>query len=59
MSQQGAQDWWQKLYEDPESGPGPDPGDTLDQRFRSASVLVGDEAAAPPLSLIHILTLPT
>ncbi|MEU3911082.1 hypothetical protein [Streptomyces sp. NPDC029721] len=48
MSQQGAQDWWQKLYEDPESGPGPDPGDTLDQRFRSASVLVGDEAAAPP-----------
>ncbi|MFE1788262.1 hypothetical protein ACFW7J_07670 [Streptomyces sp. NPDC059525] len=46
MSQQGAQDWWQKLYEDPESGPGPDPGDTLDQRFSPASVLVGDETAA-------------
>lgn len=42
MSQQGAQDWWQKLYEDPDAGPAPDPGDTLEQRFRSASVLVTD-----------------
>ncbi|RKT07575.1 protein phosphatase 2C-like protein [Streptomyces sp. 3211.6] len=48
MSQQGAQDWWQKLYEDPHAEPGPDPGDTLDQRFRSASVLVGDDGPAPP-----------
>lgn len=48
MSQQGAQDWWQKLYEDPGAEPGPDPGDTLDQRFRSASVLVGDDGPAPP-----------
>ncbi|MER6213374.1 MULTISPECIES: protein phosphatase 2C domain-containing protein [unclassified Streptomyces] len=48
MSQQGAQDWWQKLYEDPDAGPAPDPGDTLDQRFRSASVLVGDDGPAPP-----------
>ncbi|MFD0356483.1 protein phosphatase 2C domain-containing protein [Streptomyces sp. NPDC127110] len=49
MSQQGAQDWWQKLYEDPDAGPAPapDPGDTLDQRFRSASVLVTDPAPAP------------
>nr|WP_272261305.1 protein phosphatase 2C domain-containing protein [Streptomyces xanthophaeus] len=42
MSQQGADDWWQKLYEDPDAGPEPDPGDTLDNRFRSASVLVTD-----------------
>ncbi|MFF5707015.1 protein phosphatase 2C domain-containing protein [Streptomyces sp. NPDC012794] len=50
MSQQGAEDWWQKLYEDPEEGPAPDPGETLDQRFRSASVLVaGPEPAGPPL----------
>ncbi|MEU8438437.1 hypothetical protein AB0F18_37180, partial [Streptomyces sp. NPDC029216] len=47
MSQQGAEDWWQKLYEDPDAGSGPDPGDTLDQRFRSASVMVGDQD--PPL----------
>ncbi|WP_328301475.1 protein phosphatase 2C domain-containing protein [Streptomyces sp. NBC_00435] len=45
MSQQGAgaDDWWQKLYEDPDTGPDPDPRDTLDHRFRSAAVLV-----APP-----------
>ncbi|MFF4583466.1 protein phosphatase 2C domain-containing protein [Streptomyces sp. NPDC001373] len=48
MSQQGAQDWWQKLYEDPDAGTGPDPGDTLDQRFRSASVMVGTDGPAPP-----------
>ncbi|MCX5375144.1 protein phosphatase 2C domain-containing protein [Streptomyces sp. NBC_00091] len=48
MSQQGAEDWWQKLYEDPDAGPGPDPGDTLDQRFRSASVLVTDPAPPQP-----------
>ncbi|MEW1636476.1 protein phosphatase 2C domain-containing protein [Streptomyces sp. NPDC093801] len=48
MSRQGAQDWWQKLYEDPDAGTGPDPGDTLDQRFRSASVLVAADGPAPP-----------
>lgn len=42
MSQQGAEDWWQKLYEDPDAVPEPDPGDTLDQRYHSASVLVTD-----------------
>ncbi|MFJ4777247.1 protein phosphatase 2C domain-containing protein [Streptomyces sp. NPDC088762] len=50
MSQQGAgaDDWWQKLYEDPDAGPEPDPGDTLDNRFRSASGLTADPAAGPP-----------
>ncbi|MFD8883040.1 protein phosphatase 2C domain-containing protein [Streptomyces erythrochromogenes] len=48
MSQQGADDWWQKLYEDPEAGPAPDPGDTLDNRFRSAAGVTGDPAGAPP-----------
>ncbi|MDK9501468.1 hypothetical protein QEZ40_001056, partial [Streptomyces katrae] len=51
MSQPGAQDWWQKLYEDPDAAPdagrAPDPGDTLDQRFRSASVLVTDQDPDP------------
>ncbi|MCJ1680132.1 protein phosphatase 2C domain-containing protein [Streptomyces sp. APSN-46.1] len=47
MSQQGADDWWQKLYEDPDAGPEPDPGDTLDHRFRSAAVVV-TEPSAPP-----------
>ncbi|MEU9303355.1 protein phosphatase 2C domain-containing protein [Streptomyces sp. NPDC048269] len=44
MSQQGAgaDDWWQKLYEDPDAVPEADPGDTLDNRFRSASVLTTD-----------------
>lgn len=47
MSQQGAgaDDWWQKLYEDPDAGPETDPRDTLDHRFRSAAVMV-----APPVS---------
>ncbi|MGE7390652.1 protein phosphatase 2C domain-containing protein [Streptomyces sp. NPDC004126] len=49
MSQQDAQDWWQKLYEDPDAGPAhdpaPDPGDTLDQRFRSASVVLVTDPA--------------
>ncbi|MFG2714410.1 protein phosphatase 2C domain-containing protein [Streptomyces goshikiensis] len=48
MSQQGADDWWQKLYEDPDAGPEPDPGDTLDHRFRSAAVVVTDPPAARP-----------
>ncbi|MFI8447558.1 protein phosphatase 2C domain-containing protein [Streptomyces erythrochromogenes] len=48
MSQQGADDWWQKLYEDPEGGPAPDPGDTLDHRFRSAAGVTGDPAGPPP-----------
>ncbi|MFE5680206.1 protein phosphatase 2C domain-containing protein [Streptomyces erythrochromogenes] len=48
MSQQGADDWWQKLYEDPEGGPAPDPGDTLDHRFRSAAGVTGDPDGAPP-----------
>ncbi|MET9610832.1 protein phosphatase 2C domain-containing protein [Streptomyces sp. NPDC006512] len=48
MSQQGDEDWWQKLYEDPEAGPEPDPGDTLDHRFRSASVLVTDPGPPAP-----------
>ncbi|MEU9419910.1 protein phosphatase 2C domain-containing protein [Streptomyces sp. NPDC048272] len=49
MSQRGADDWWQKLYEDPDAVPEPDPGDTLDQRYRSAVVLVKEsEAGAGP-----------
>ncbi|MDX3535847.1 cell division protein, partial [Streptomyces sp. MB09-01] len=52
MSQQGADDWWQKLYEDPDAGPEADPGDTLDHRFRSAAGVTADPAApaspAPP-----------
>lgn len=48
MSQQGAEDWWQKLYDDPEAGPEPDPGDTLDQRFRSAATLMTGPAADVP-----------
>ncbi|MEU8838110.1 protein phosphatase 2C domain-containing protein [Streptomyces roseus] len=41
MSQQGADDWWQKLYgtPDPEPAPTPDPADTLESRFHSASSL--------------------
>ncbi|WP_327134057.1 protein phosphatase 2C domain-containing protein [Streptomyces sp. NBC_01343] len=41
MSQQGADDWWQKLYETPDPDPAvtPDPADTLDTRFHSASSL--------------------
>ncbi|MFD9302244.1 protein phosphatase 2C domain-containing protein [Streptomyces sp. NPDC060048] len=49
MSQQGADDWWQKLYyEDPDAGPDPDPRDTLDHRFRSAAVLVARPAVPAP-----------
>ncbi|MFF4453168.1 protein phosphatase 2C domain-containing protein [Streptomyces goshikiensis] len=48
MSQQGADDWWQKLYEDPDAGPEADPGDTLDHRFRSAAVVVTDPPPARP-----------
>ncbi|WP_189828846.1 protein phosphatase 2C domain-containing protein [Streptomyces subrutilus] len=53
MSQQGADDWWQKLYEDPDAAAAPDPGDTLDHRFRSAAVLttpptVPPQAPPPP-----------
>ncbi|MGW7436574.1 protein phosphatase 2C domain-containing protein [Streptomyces sp. NPDC054849] len=48
MSQQGADDWWQKLYADPEAGPGPDPGDTLDNRFRSAAGVTADPAVTVP-----------
>ncbi|MEU6395861.1 protein phosphatase 2C domain-containing protein [Streptomyces sp. NRRL S-98] len=48
MSQQGADDWWQKLYEDPDAGPAPDPGDTLDHRFRSVAGVTADPAEAPP-----------
>ncbi|MBT2446503.1 protein phosphatase 2C domain-containing protein [Streptomyces sp. ISL-43] len=49
MSQQGADDWWQKLYyEDPDTGPDPDPRDTLDHRFRSAAVLVARPAVPAP-----------
>lgn len=47
MSQQGADDWWQKLYEDPEAGAAPDPGDTLDHRFRSAAGLTTDPGPGP------------
>ncbi|MET9882932.1 protein phosphatase 2C domain-containing protein [Streptomyces sp. NPDC006430] len=47
MSQQGADDWWQKLYEDPDGGTDPDPGDTLESRFHSASVLTTPPAAPP------------
>ncbi|MFJ8017950.1 protein phosphatase 2C domain-containing protein [Streptomyces sp. NPDC096339] len=48
MSQQGAgaDDWWQKLYEDPDAVPDPDPGDTLDNRFHTASSLT--EPPEPP-----------
>ncbi|WP_030766126.1 protein phosphatase 2C domain-containing protein [Streptomyces sp. NRRL F-2664] len=48
MSQRGADDWWQKLYEDPDAGPAADPGDTLDHRFRSAAGVTADAAAAAP-----------
>lgn len=50
MSQQGAgaDDWWQKLYEDPDAVPEPDPGDTLDHRFRSATNLTTDPPPTPP-----------
>ncbi|MFC9587505.1 protein phosphatase 2C domain-containing protein [Streptomyces yangpuensis] len=48
MSQQGADDWWQKLYEDPDAGPAPDPGDTLDNRFRSVAGVTGDPAGPLP-----------
>nr|WSW42983.1 protein phosphatase 2C domain-containing protein [Streptomyces sp. NBC_01001] len=50
MSQQGADDWWQKLYEDPDAGPVPDPGDTLESRFHSASAVTSppDPALPPP-----------
>ncbi|MFE2480897.1 protein phosphatase 2C domain-containing protein [Streptomyces sp. NPDC059389] len=53
MSQQGADDWWQKLYETPEPDPAatPDPADTLDTRFHSASSLthqVPPQGQAPP-----------
>ncbi|MCX4806535.1 protein phosphatase 2C domain-containing protein [Streptomyces sp. NBC_01214] len=47
MSQQGADDWWQKLYEGPDAGAEPDPGDTLDKRFRSAAGVTTDPAPAP------------
>ncbi|MFD7028759.1 protein phosphatase 2C domain-containing protein [Streptomyces sp. NPDC059917] len=75
MSQQGdADDWWQKLYEDP-AGPEPgsggpgcgpvpaDPADTLDSRFSSASVLVRDvepepEAVAAPLAALPAQAVP-
>ncbi|WP_328961084.1 protein phosphatase 2C domain-containing protein [Streptomyces virginiae] len=46
MSQQGADDWWQKLYEGPDAGAEPDPGDTLDNRFRSAAGVTTDPAPA-------------
>ncbi|MFE5768414.1 protein phosphatase 2C domain-containing protein [Streptomyces sp. NPDC056485] len=49
MSQQGADDWWQKLYGTtdpdpdpdpaPDPAPTPDPADTLESRFHSASSL--------------------
>ncbi|MEU2831321.1 hypothetical protein ABZ667_21985 [Streptomyces lavendulae] len=48
MSQQGAEDWWQKLYDDPDAGSEPDPGDTLDQRFRSAATLMTGPAPEVP-----------
>lgn len=47
MSQQGADDWWQKLYEGPDAEPEPDPGDTLDKRFRSAAGVTTDPAPVP------------
>ncbi|MFJ3826839.1 protein phosphatase 2C domain-containing protein [Streptomyces sp. NPDC090046] len=47
MSQQGADDWWQKLYEGPDAGAEPDPGDTLDNRFRSAAGVTTDPATDP------------
>ncbi|MCX5302585.1 protein phosphatase 2C domain-containing protein [Streptomyces sp. NBC_00160] len=46
MSQQGADDWWQKLYEGPDAAAEPDPGDTLDHRFRSAAGVTTDPAPA-------------
>ncbi|MFD5147012.1 protein phosphatase 2C domain-containing protein [Streptomyces sp. NPDC058401] len=50
MSQRdaGADDWWQKLYEDPDAGPEPDPRDTLEHRFRSAAVLVAPTPVPHP-----------
>ncbi|MEV7525333.1 protein phosphatase 2C domain-containing protein [Streptomyces sp. NPDC091371] len=50
MSQQGAgaDDWWQKLYEDPDAVPEADPGDTLDTRFHTASSLTTDPSPPDP-----------
>ncbi|WP_328764160.1 protein phosphatase 2C domain-containing protein [Streptomyces sp. NBC_00272] len=52
MSQRGADDWWQKLYEDPDaepvSDPVPDPGDTLESRFHSASSVTALPDTVPP-----------
>ncbi|MET3982743.1 protein phosphatase 2C domain-containing protein [Streptomyces sp. PvR034] len=68
MSQQGdADDWWQKLYEDPagpEPGPGgpgsvpADPADTLDSRFSSASVLVREAEPEPEAVAPRLVALP-
>ncbi|MFD0269751.1 protein phosphatase 2C domain-containing protein [Streptomyces sp. NPDC127106] len=53
MSQQGADDWWQRLYGDPDAGAAPDPGDTLESRYDSAASLTSPPpppapVAAPP-----------
>ncbi|MFJ9645828.1 protein phosphatase 2C domain-containing protein [Streptomyces sp. NPDC101206] len=53
MSQQGADDWWQRLYEDAGAGPDPDPGDTLESRYDSAASVTAPlsppaAVAAPP-----------
>lgn len=47
MSQQGADDWWQKLYEEPEAVPPLDPGDTLDSRYHSAASLTTPPGREP------------
>ncbi|MFI7354886.1 protein phosphatase 2C domain-containing protein [Streptomyces avidinii] len=53
MSQQGADDWWQKLYEGPDAGAEPDPGDTLDNRFRSAAGVTTEPAPNRGQTLGH------
>ncbi|MFJ3927414.1 hypothetical protein [Streptomyces sp. NPDC090022] len=57
MNQQGApEDWWQKLYDEPPAEPDPtpaappDPSDTLDARFTSASVVTNPEPPPDPRS---------
>ncbi|MFK0252230.1 protein phosphatase 2C domain-containing protein [Streptomyces sp. NPDC090445] len=50
MSQQGADDWWQRLYEDPDAGPAPDPGDTLESRYDSAASLTSPPSRPAPVA---------
>ncbi|MGW8777748.1 protein phosphatase 2C domain-containing protein [Streptomyces sp. NPDC055796] len=60
MSQQGADDWWQKLYETPDPDPAatPDPADTLDSRFHSVSSLTTRVPPQGPAGPGHVPAVP-